>query len=221
MQNEVLPLIANAFLETLYMILVAMLVSSVFGGILGILLRTTGKNQILECVPLNKVLAIIVNTIRSIPFVILMVAIIPFTRMVAGSSIGTTAAIVPLVIAYIPFVARLIETSLAEVPEGVVEAAEAMGTPPLKIVWNVLLPEARGSIAAQLTTVVISLVGDSAMAGTIGGGGLGDLAIRYGYQRFRPEVMAATVLVLVIFVQVVQFAGNRWVTKLVTRFDKA
>jgi len=138
-----------------------------------------------------------------------MVAIIPFTRFVVNTSIGTTAAMVPLIIASIPFIARQVETSIKEVPEGVVEAAEAMGASPLQIIWHVMLPEARASIAAQLTTVIISLVGESAMAGAIGGGGLGDLAIRYGYQRFRADVMLATVIVLIILVQLVQFAGNR------------
>ena len=130
------------------------------------------------------------------------------TRLLVGTAIGTTAAMVPLVIAAVPFIGRLIETSLKEVPYGLVEAAEAMGATPCQIIWRVLLPEARASIVAQLTTVVINLVGESAMAGAIGGGGLGDLAIRYGYQRFRPDVMIATVVVLIILVQLVQFAGN-------------
>jgi len=138
-----------------------------------------------------------------------MVAIIPLTRLLVGTAIGTTAAMVPLVIASVPFIGRQVETSLKEVPYGLIEAAEAMGATPYQIIWHVLLPEARASIVAQLTTVIISLVGESAMAGAIGGGGLGDLAIRYGYQRFRPDVMLATVVVLIVLVQLVQFAGNQ------------
>ena len=138
-----------------------------------------------------------------------MVAIIPFTRFIVGTSIGTTAAMVPLVLASIPFIGRQVETSLREVPAGLVEAALSMGATPYQIVRRVLLPESMPSIVAQLTTVVIALVGESAMAGAIGGGGLGDLAIRYGYQRFRPDIMIATVVILIVLVQIVQFLGNR------------
>ena len=209
MSPDIVPLISKALGETVYMVFVAMIIATIIGISLGVLLHTTAKHQILECMPLNRVLAAVVNAVRSIPFIILMVAIIPFTRFVVNTSIGTTAAMVPLIIASIPFIARQVETSIKEVPEGVVEAAEAMGASPLQIIWHVMLPEARASIAAQLTTVIISLVGESAMAGAIGGGGLGDLAIRYGYQRFRADVMLATVIVLIILVQLVQFAGNR------------
>lgn len=163
---------------------------------------------------LNKALGAVVNAVRSIPFVILMVAIIPLTRLIVGSSIGTTAAMVPLVLASVPFIGRQVETSLREIPEGIVEAAQSMGATPMQIISRVLLPEAMPNIVAQLTTVVISLVGESAMAGAIGGGGLGDLAIRYGYQRFRPDIMIATVVVLIVMVQVVQFAGNALAKKL-------
>lgn len=168
----------------------------------------------MECAVINKILGAVVNAVRSIPFVILMVAIIPLTRLLVGSSIGTTAAMVPLVLASVPFIGRQVETSLREIPEGIVEAAQAMGATPMQIITKVLLPEAMPNIVAQLTTVVISLVGESAMAGAIGGGGLGDLAIRYGYQRFRPDIMIATVVVLIIMVQVVQFAGNALAKKL-------
>ena len=165
---------------------------------------------------LNKTLGAVVNAVRSVPFVILMVAIIPLTRLIVGSSIGTTAAMVPLVLASVPFIGRQVETSLREIPEGIVEAAQSMGATPMQIISRVLLPEAMPNIVAQLTTVVISLVGESAMAGAIGGGGLGDLAIRYGYQRFRPDIMIATVVVLIVMVQLVQFAGNA----LARRLDK-
>ncbi|HAT56556.1 MAG TPA: methionine ABC transporter permease, partial [Veillonellaceae bacterium] len=148
------------------------------------------------------------NTIRSIPFIILMVAIIPLTRIIAGTSIGTTAAIVPLTIAAIPYTARMVETSIREIPAGLVEAAESMGATPLQIIRKVLFPEALPSIIEIMTVVIVTLIGSSAMAGTIGGGGLGDLAIRYGYQRFQADVMLATIIVLVVIVQAVQLTGN-------------
>ncbi|MGF0126804.1 methionine ABC transporter permease [Selenomonas bovis] len=203
-----IDLLMKALGETVYMVAVSMVIATAIGVPLGVLLSTTGKGGILEARAFNKTLGAIVNAIRSIPFIILMVAIIPLTRLIVGTAIGTTAAMVPLIIAAIPFIGRQVETSLTEVPYGLVEAALSMGATPLQIIRRVLLPEAMPSIVAQLTTVVISLVGESAMAGAIGGGGLGDLAIRYGYQRFRPDVMIATVVILIILVQLVQFAGN-------------
>lgn len=216
MSSDMIPLLSKALSETIYMVAVSMTIASVLGIPLGVLLHTTSRGQILESPALNRIIGAIVNAIRSIPFIILMVAIIPLTRILVGSAIGTTAAMVPLVIASVPFIGRQVETSLKEVPYGLVEAALAMGATPYQIIWHVLLPEAMSSIAAQLTTVIISLVGESAMAGAIGGGGLGDLAIRYGYQRFRPEIMLATVVILIILVQAVQFAGNT----LAKRLDK-
>ena len=213
MSADMIPLISKALGETVYMVAVSMLIATLIGIPLGVLLHTTNKNQILECLVLNKALGAVVNAVRSIPFVILMVAIIPLTRLIVGSSIGTTAAMVPLVLASVPFIGRQVETSLREIPEGIVEAAQSMGATPMQIISRVLLPEAMPNIVAQLTTVVISLVGESAMAGAIGGG-LGDLAIRYGYQRFRPDIMIATVVVLIVMVQVVQFAGNALAKKL-------
>ena len=214
MSADMIPLLSKALGETVYMVAVSMLIASVIGIPLGVLLHTTGKGQILAAPAFNKVLGAIVNAVRSIPFIILMVAIIPLTRAIVGSAIGTTAAMVPLVIASIPFIGRQVETSLKEVPYGLVEAAQSMGATPFQIIWKVLLPESMASITAQLTTVIISLVGESAMAGAIGGGGLGDLAIRYGYQRFRPEVMIATVIILIVLVQLVQFVGNTIAKKL-------
>ncbi len=211
---EILPLLTKALGETIYMVVVSMAIASAIGVPLGVLLHTTAKGQILENVVINQSVGSIVNAVRSIPFIILMVAIIPFTRLLVGSAIGTTAAIVPLVIASIPFIGRQVETSLKEVPSGLVEAALAMGATPAQIITKVLLPEAMPGIVSQLTTVIIALVGESAMAGAIGGGGLGDLAIRYGYQRFRPEVMLATVVVLIVLVQLVQFVGNTLAKKL-------
>lgn len=216
MSADLLPLLSKALGETVYMVVVSMVLSTAVGVPLGVLLHTTAKGGILESPALNKGIGAVVNAIRSIPFIILLVAIIPFTRLLVGAAIGTTAAMVPLVIAAIPFIGRQVETSLKEVPYGLVEAAESMGATPFQIIWKVLLPEAMPSITSQLTTVVISLVGESAMAGAVGGGGLGDLAIRYGYQRFRPEVMLATVILLIVLVQAVQFLGNR----LVKRLDK-
>ena len=208
MSNDMIPLLTKALGETVYMVAVSMAIASALGIPLGVLLYATDKGQILESPLLNKVIGTVVNAIRSIPFIILMVAIIPLTRLLVGSAIGTTAAMVPLVIASIPFIGRQVETSLKEVPYGLIEAALSMGATPMQIISRVLLPESMPSIVAQLTTVVISLVGESAMAGAIGGGGLGDLAIRYGYQRFRPEVMVATVIILIVLVQAVQFVGN-------------
>ena len=216
MSSDMIPLLSKALGETIYMVAVSMAIASIIGIPLGVLLHTTSRGQILESPALNRIIGAIVNAIRSIAFIILMVAIIPLTRILVGSAIGTTAAMVPLVIASVPFIGRQVETSLKEVPYGLVEAALAMGATPCQIIWHVLLPEAMSSIAAQLTTVIISLVGESAMAGAIGGGGLGDLAIRYGYQRFRPEIMLATVVILIILVQAVQFAGNT----LAKRLDK-
>ncbi|SFW37712.1 methionine ABC transporter permease [Selenomonas ruminantium] len=208
MSNDMIPLLTKALGETVYMVAVSMAIASALGIPLGVMLYATDKGQILESPNLNKIIGTVVNAIRSIPFIILMVAIIPLTRLLVGSAIGTTAAMVPLVIASIPFIGRQVETSLKEVPYGLIEAALSMGATPMQIIGRVLLPESMPSIVAQLTTVVISLVGESAMAGAIGGGGLGDLAIRYGYQRFRPEVMIATVIILIVLVQAVQFVGN-------------
>ena len=210
MSADMIPLLTKALGETVYMVVVSMVIATIIGMPLGVLLHTTSKGQILESLAVNRIVGAIVNAVRSIPFIILLVAIIPFTRLLVGSAIGTTAAMVPLVIAAIPFIGRQVETSLKEVPFGLVEAAQSMGATPAQIIWKVLLPESMSS------TVIISLVGESAMAGAVGGGGLGDLAIRYGYQRFRPEIMLATVVILIVLVQLVQFVGNT----LAKRLDK-
>lgn len=208
MSPEIFSLLFESLGETLYMVAVSMICASILGIPLGILLVVTEKGEILACPAINKPLAFIINMIRSIPFIILMVAIIPFTRFLVHTSIGTTAAIVPLTIAAIPYIARMVETSIREIPSGLIEAAKSMGATPMQIIRKVLLPEALPSILESLTVVIVSLVGASAMAGTIGGGGLGDLAIRYGYQRFQADVMIATIIVLVIVVQLIQFIGN-------------
>ena len=208
MSPKIFSLLFESLGETLYMVAVSMICASILGIPLGILLVVTEKGEILACPAINKPLAFIINMIRSIPFIILMVAIIPFTRFLVHTSIGTTAAIVPLTIAAIPYIARMVETSIREIPSGLIEAAESMGATPMQVIRKVLLPEALPSILESLTVVIVSLVGASAMAGTIGGGGLGDLAIRYGYQRFQADVMIATIIVLVIVVQLIQFIGN-------------
>lgn len=213
MSPVITNLLFKSLAETLYMLSVSAIIAAIIGIPLGILLVVTEKNGILVCPVLNKPLAFAINMVRSIPFIILMVAIIPFTRMVAGTSIGTTAAIVPLTIAAIPYTARMVETSIREIPFGLIEAAESMGASPYQIIKKVLIPEALPSIIENMTVVIVSLIGSSAMAGTIGGGGLGDLAIRYGYQRFQPDVMIATIIVLIIIVQLIQFIGSTWSRK--------
>lgn len=213
MSPVITNLLFKSLAETLYMLSVSAIIAAIIGIPLGILLVVTEKNGILVCPVLNKPLAFAINMVRSIPFITLMVAIIPFTRMVAGTSIGTTAAIVPLTIAAIPYTARMVETSIREIPFGLIEAAESMGASPYQIIKKVLIPEALPSIIENMTVVIVSLIGSSAMAGTIGGGGLGDLAIRYGYQRFQADVMIATIIVLIIIVQLIQFIGSTWSRK--------
>ncbi|MDF2928982.1 methionine ABC transporter permease [Anaerospora sp.] len=208
MSQEMLALLVEALLETTYMVAISAFVAALVGIPLGVILVTTDKGHILENIPLNSVLGAIVNAARSTPFIILMVAIIPITRMIVGTSIGTNAAVVPLSIAAIPFVGRIVEAALKEVDHGVIEAAQAMGASPWEIIKKVLLPEALPAIILGLTITIISLIGYSAMAGAIGGGGLGDLAIRYGYQRFRADIMLATVVILIAQVQLVQSGGD-------------
>lgn len=208
MSQEIVKLLTTALGQTIYMVTISALIATCIGIPLGVTLVTTSKGHILEKPGLNKFLAIIVNATRSVPFIILMVAIIPVTRMIAGTSIGTSAAMVPLSIAAIPFVGRIIESALKEVDHGLIEAAQSLGASPLQIIWKVLIPEAMSGIALGLTITVINLIGYSAMAGAIGGGGLGDLAIRYGYQRFRGDIMLMTVIILIIMVQVVQGLGD-------------
>ncbi|WP_324669585.1 methionine ABC transporter permease [Geochorda subterranea] len=201
-------LLWQATLETLYMTGVATLLAHLAGIPMGVLLVVTDRGHVLEHRWLHEVLAAVVNIGRSVPFIILLVAIIPFTRWVVGTSIGTSAAMVPLTVAAIPFVARLVETALREVDPGVVEAALSMGATPWQIVTRVLLPEALPSLALGAAITAVSVLGYSAMAGAVGGGGLGDLAVRYGYQRFRTDVMLQTVVLLVILVQAIQAAGD-------------
>ncbi|MDO5624337.1 MAG: methionine ABC transporter permease [Pseudomonadota bacterium] len=206
--SAMLALFATSLWETVVMVGISGVAGAAIGIPLGVFLRLTDQGGVLQNGPLNKVVGGVVNAVRSTPFIILLVAIIPFTRFITGSSIGTAAAVVPLTIAAAPFVARLVEASLREVDAGLIEAAQAMGASTPQIVFKVLLPEALPGIVAGLTITLVSLTGYSAMAGAIGGGGLGDLGIRYGYQRFLPDVMLAVVLVLIVFVQLIQSLGD-------------
>jgi len=212
--QALLELFVSSLWETIVMVGISGLVGALIGVPLGVFLRLTDAGGVLQNAAANRVVGGIVNAVRSTPFIILLVAIIPLTRFITGSSIGTAAAVVPLTIAAAPFVARLVEAALREVDHGLVEAAQAMGATTSQIVWKVLLPEALPGIVGGLTITFVSLTGYSAMAGAIGGGGLGDLGIRYGYQRFLPEVMLAVVLVLILFVQLVQSGGDWLVRRL-------
>lgn len=213
MSSAMIDLILQATLDTLYMVGVSGLISTLLGVPLGVMLYVTRPRQILTMPLLNQVLGVVTNIGRSIPFIILMVALIPFTRMLVGTSIGINAASVPLTIAAIPFVARLVEGALNELSPGLIEAAQAMGATPWQIIRKVLLPEARGGIITGLTITLVTLVSYSAMAGAVGGGGLGDLGIRYGYNRFNPTIMLITVVILVVMVQGFQSLGDYLVRK--------
>ncbi|MBI2725037.1 MAG: ABC transporter permease [Polaromonas sp.] len=212
--EALLALFATSLWETIVMVGISGFVGALLGIPLGVYLRLSDEGGVLQNRVANTAVGGIVNAVRSTPFIILLVAIIPMTRFITGSSIGTAAAVVPLTIAAAPFVARLVEASLREVDHGLIEAALAMGATTRQIVFKVLLPEALPGIIAGLTITFVSLTGYSAMAGAIGGGGLGDLGIRYGYQRFLPEIMLAVVLVLILFVQAVQSLGDWAVRKL-------
>ncbi|MFK0118296.1 methionine ABC transporter permease [Streptomyces sp. NPDC090994] len=206
--SEMQPLLEQACRETLVMVGWSTLIAVVAGLPIGVLLVLTDRGGLLQSTPVNKVLGQIVNIARSMPFIILMVALMSFTRWITGTTIGSTAAIVPLAIGGIPFFARLVETAVREVDGGLVEAVQAMGGNTWTVVRKVLVPEALPSLIASTTTTVIALIGYSAMAGTVGGGGLGDLAVRYGYQRFETGLMWITVAVLAVAISVIQFAGD-------------
>ena len=214
MSPEMINLFQTSLLETLWMVGISAALGTLVGLPLGVLLVVTDRHGLLEHLPFNRALGILANAVRSTPFIILLVAVIPFTRWVVGTSIGTTAAIVPLTIAASPFIARLVETALREVDRGLIEALLAMGATPWQVIRTALIPEAMPGIIAGLTITLVSLIGHSAMAGAVGGGGLGDLGIRYGYQRFLPDVMALVVVVLIVLVQIVQSAGDRLVRRL-------
>ena len=198
----------QALYETLYMVSIALFLGAVIGIPLGVLLVITRKQGIWPNIVIHQVLNPLINILRSLPFIILLIAIVPFTKLVVGTSIGTTAAIVPLTVYVAPYIARLVENSLLEVDEGIIEAAKAMGASPLQIIRYFLIPEALGSLVLAITTAIIGLIGSTEMAGAVGGGGIGDLALVYGYQRFDTTVIIITVIVLVIIVQVIQTLGN-------------
>lgn len=212
MSSQLIDLLLTSLLETLLLVGVPSLIAVIIGIPLGVILVVTARGAMLQNLTVNRVLGAIVNITRSVPFIILMVAIIPFTRFIAQTSIGTTAAIVPLSVAAIPFMARIAENAMREVDSGLLTAARAMGASPLQIIVKVLLPESLPGLVAATIVTIISLIGYSAMAGAIGGGGLGDVGIRYGYQRFQPEVMLAVVVVLVVLVQFVQGMGD-WLVR--------
>lgn len=216
MSKELVDLLFTGIVETLYMVVVSTLLAYMFGIPLGVILNITDREGICRNRIINVVLGFIINFLRSIPFIILLIAILPFTRVVAGTTIGSTATIVPLVVAAVPFVARLVESSLKEVENGVIEAAKSMGSTTLQIVYKVLLPEAKPSLIVGGAIAITTILGYSAMAGFTGGGGLGAIAINYGYYRYNESVMLVTVVILVIVVQVFQEVGMR----LAKRLDK-
>lgn len=212
MSPQLIDLLITSLLDTLLMVGVASAIAVVIGIPLGVTLTVTARGNMLENQPVNHVLGAVINATRSVPFVILMVAIIPFTRLVAQTSIGTAAAIVPLSVAAIPFMARIAENAMREVDPGLITAARAMGASPMQIIRKVLLPEALPGLIAATIVTVVSLIGYSAMAGAIGGGGLGDLAIRYGYERYETRVMFEVIVILVALVSVLQFGGE-WLAR--------
>ena len=214
--KEVVDMILKGIQETLYMTLLSTLMGYVIGLPMGVLLAVSDKDGLKPNRVLYRILDVIANIVRSIPFLILLILLIPFTRMIVGKSYGSTATVVPLVIAAGSFIARMVESSLKEVDEGVIEAARSMGASNLRIIVKVLLVEARTSLINGATIAVGTILGYSAMAGTIGGGGLGDIAIRYGYHRYQADIMIVTVVLLVILVQIFQMVG----TTLANRLDK-
>jgi len=204
----ILPELSTALAQTLLMLGIGLSAAVLLGGPLGIWLFLLGPGQSLASRPLFAVVNWLVNTVRSFPFIILLVALVPFTRVIAGSSIGPVAAAVPLSFAAIPYFARLVEQNLRDVPRGVIEAAHAMGASELQIIVRVLIVEARSGLVLALTVLAISFLSYSAVAGVVGGGGIGDLAIRYGYYRFQTDVMVFTVAILIVLVQAIQLVGN-------------
>jgi len=214
MKNEFINILWQGTWETVYMVLIAGGIAVILGTPLGTWLFATRPGKIKENILLNKTLGAIVDVVRSLPFIILLIALIPLTRLLVGTSIGTTAAIVPLCIAAIPFMARVVENALLEVNPGLIEAGHSFGASSTQIVRKILWPEALPAMINGITLMLISLVGYSAMAGAVGGGGLGTVAINYGYQRFDLRIMLATIVILIIIVHLIQFLGNRLVYRL-------
>lgn len=214
--SEVTQMLINGVGETLYMTLMSTLAGYLFGLPMGVLLAVSDKDGLRPNAFLYKVLDVIANIVRSIPFLILLILLIPFTRALVGKSYGSSATIVPLVVAAIPFIGRMVESSIKEVDKGVIEAARSMGASDLRIIWKVLLVEARTSLITGATIAIGTILGYSAMAGTVGGGGLGDIAIRYGYHRYQSDIMIVTVILLIVLVQLFQTAGMM----IASRLDK-
>lgn len=206
---QLLPELNVAFFETIYMVTIALIIAILFGTPFGLILYITDKGLFLENLVIKNIIGTIINLIRSIPFIILLVFLLPFTQWLVGTTIGPTAATVSLSVAAIPFFARIVESSLREIDKGMVEAAIAVGATPWLIIKDVLLPEAKPGIVNGITITTISLVGFSAMAGIVGGGGIGDLAIRFGYYRYDNTVMFTTVVILIVLVQIIQFSGDK------------
>ena len=211
--SSMTALIVQGTFETLYMTLASTLLAYLIGLPMGVLLVTSDSEGIVPMRLLNQVLNIVVNITRSIPFLILLIAVIPLTRLITGTTIGSTATIVPLVIAAAPFIARLVESSIKEVDYGIIEASLSMGASPMQVVTKVMIPEAKPSLIIGAAIATTTILGYSAMAGIVGGGGLGDLAYRYGYQRYQVDIMIACVVVLIVLVQVVQWAGDAWAAR--------
>ncbi len=206
-EPKIIEMIGMGILETLYMIFLSSAIAYIIGLPLGIILVITDKNGIHPMAVINKILGFIVNLIRSVPFIILLITILPITRILAGTTYGPTATVVPLIFGSAPFIARMVEASIKEVPEGVIEAAKAMGASTFQIIWKILIPEAMPSLITGSAIAVTTILGYSAMSGFVGGGGLGDIAIRYGYHRYQTDIMMVTVVILVIIVQIIQEVG--------------
>jgi D-methionine transport system permease protein len=211
--EAVIKMLGMGILESLYMTIVSSLIAYAIGLPLGVLLVVTDKDGIAPFVPLNKVLGVIVNFVRSVPFIILLIAVMPFTRFILGTTLGPSAVIPPLIIGSAPYIARLVESSLKEVDKGVIEAAQSMGATPMNIILKVLIPEAMPSLIIGAAIAVTTILSYSAMAGFVGGGGLGDIAIRYGYYRYQTGIMVVTVIILVLIVQLIQELGESWMKR--------
>lgn len=220
MPSDFMSLLGTGILETLYMVVLSTLCAYIIGIPVGVILNITDKNGICPNKAVNAVLGVIVNLLRSVPFIILLIAILPFTRALVGTTVGSTATIVPLVVSAAPFVARMVESSLKEVDQGVIEAAESMGSSRMQIIWKVLLPEAKPSLIVGSAIAITTILGYSAMAGFTGGGGLGTIAINYGYYRYNNGVMLVTVALLVIIVQIFQEVGMRIANRSDKRINK-
>lgn len=203
------PEIYQATADTLFMLGVSVFISSIIGIPVGIILYLTGRNRLLANKYVHNVLSLIINILRSVPFIILLIVMMPFTILVVGTSLGAEGVIPPLVAGAFPFFARLVENSLKEIDNGIINMAESCGATTWQIIWHILLPEILPSVVASITVTAIALVSYTAMAGTVGGGGLGDLAIRYGYQRFQTNIMLITVVLLVVMVQIIQYVGDK------------